>query len=149
MTKGDLFIIGHPGDGQVEIFYVDFGRRKVVPVTDLRRIKDEFFALPIMVSSRVIREWSWLSPASKTFGKGSTVSTSSAVQAIHCCLEEIVPRDGETWDDSCIERFVSLVHQKVVTVVSVRSGGFIPWSLSEINTNKTFFCSLSIVVFHQ
>lgn len=51
-----LFNIGHPGDGQVEIFYVDVGNKKVVPVTDLRRIKDEFFALPIMVSCCVIHE---------------------------------------------------------------------------------------------
>lgn len=41
---------GHPGDAQVEIFYVDLGNKKIAPVTDLRRIKDEFFALPIMVS---------------------------------------------------------------------------------------------------
>lgn len=57
MTKGVyLFIIGHPGDGQVEILYVDLGNKKVVPVKDLRRIKDEFFALPIMVSGSVNNE---------------------------------------------------------------------------------------------
>ncbi|CAG08247.1 unnamed protein product [Tetraodon nigroviridis] len=82
-------VIGHPGDGQVEIFYVDLGNKKIAPVTDLRRIKDEFFTLPIM--------------------------------AIRCCLEEIVPRDGKTWDKSCTERFISLAHQKVVTVVAVHS----------------------------
>ncbi|TWW80400.1 RING finger protein 17, partial [Takifugu flavidus] len=79
--------LGHPGEGQVEILYVDLGNKKVVPVKDLRRIKDDFFALPIM--------------------------------AINCCLEEIVPRDGKTWDGSCTDRFTSLALQKVVTVVSV------------------------------
>lgn len=57
MTKGIyLFIIGHPGDGQVEILYVDFGNKKVVSVKDLRRIKDELFALPILVSCSVNNE---------------------------------------------------------------------------------------------
>lgn len=29
--------------------YVDFGNKISVPVADLRRIKEEFFALPILV----------------------------------------------------------------------------------------------------
>lgn len=40
----------------MEILYVDLGNKKVVPVKDLRRIKDEFFALPIMVSGSVNNE---------------------------------------------------------------------------------------------
>ncbi|XP_075961117.1 RING finger protein 17 [Anarhichas minor] len=44
-------VIGHPGGRQVEVQYVDFGNKKVVSVSDLRKIKDEFFALP----SRAVR----------------------------------------------------------------------------------------------
>lgn len=40
----------------MEILYVDLGNKKVVPVRDLRRIKDEFFALPIMVSGSIDNE---------------------------------------------------------------------------------------------
>lgn len=40
----------------MEILYVDLGNKKVLPVKDLRRIKDDFFALPIMVSGSVNNE---------------------------------------------------------------------------------------------
>lgn len=53
-------------------------------------------------------------------------------KAINCCLEEIVPCDGKTWE-TCTERFISLVDQKVVTVVSVHSGVFMSELLSEMN----------------
>lgn len=62
-----------------------------------------------------------MSEADREASKGNLVSP-SPVQAIQCCLEEIVPCDGRTWGDSCTERFISLAHQKVVTVVSVHSG---------------------------
>ncbi|XP_034017974.1 RING finger protein 17 [Thalassophryne amazonica] len=39
-------VIGHPGGRKVEVLYVDFGNKKIVPVSELRKIKDEFFALP-------------------------------------------------------------------------------------------------------
>ncbi|XP_070694705.1 RING finger protein 17 [Pempheris klunzingeri] len=41
-------VIGHPGDRKVEVRYVDFGNKKILSVSDLRKIKDEFFALPCM-----------------------------------------------------------------------------------------------------
>ncbi|XP_055086710.1 RING finger protein 17 [Periophthalmus magnuspinnatus] len=41
-------ITGHPGGRKVEVVYVDFGNKEILPVTDLRKIKDEFFALPAM-----------------------------------------------------------------------------------------------------
>ncbi|KAL6100378.1 rnf17 [Pungitius sinensis] len=44
-------VVGHPGGRKVEVQYVDFGNKKTLPVSDLRKIKDEFFALP----SRAIR----------------------------------------------------------------------------------------------
>ncbi|XP_040057950.2 RING finger protein 17 isoform X1 [Gasterosteus aculeatus] len=39
-------VVGHPGGRKVEVHYVDFGNKKTLPVSDLRKIKDEFFALP-------------------------------------------------------------------------------------------------------
>lgn len=41
--------LGHPGGRKVEVRYVDFGNESTVFVSDLRKLKDEFFALPIMV----------------------------------------------------------------------------------------------------
>lgn len=41
--------VGHPGGRKVEVQYVDFGNKNILPVSDLRKIKDEFFALPSMV----------------------------------------------------------------------------------------------------
>nr|XP_033473084.1 RING finger protein 17 [Epinephelus lanceolatus]XP_033473085.1 RING finger protein 17 [Epinephelus lanceolatus] len=41
-------VIGHPGGRKVEVRYVDFGNSKSLSVGDLRKIKDEFFALPAM-----------------------------------------------------------------------------------------------------
>ncbi|XP_072300260.1 RING finger protein 17 [Eucyclogobius newberryi] len=41
-------ITGQPGGRRVEVVYVDLGRKKILPVTDLRKIKDEFFTLPAM-----------------------------------------------------------------------------------------------------
>lgn len=69
----------------------------------------------------------------ETFSKGNIVSPSPAVQAIHCHLEEIVPRDGRTWDTSCTERFISLAHQKAVTVVFVHSGVLMSGLQPEVN----------------
>ncbi|CAG5865302.1 unnamed protein product [Menidia menidia] len=39
-------VIGHPGDRKVEVQYVDFGNKKILSVSDLRKIKDELFAPP-------------------------------------------------------------------------------------------------------
>ncbi|XP_068602714.1 RING finger protein 17 [Brachionichthys hirsutus] len=41
-------VIGLPADRKAKVFYVDFGKEAVVSVGDLRKIKDEFFALPCM-----------------------------------------------------------------------------------------------------
>ncbi|XP_042350877.1 RING finger protein 17-like [Plectropomus leopardus] len=79
-------VIGHPGGRKVEVRYVDFGNKKILSVSDLRKIKDEFFALPSM--------------------------------AIPCCLSDVIPLDGETWSDACTNRFISLAHQKLVTIVA-------------------------------
>uniref|UniRef100_UPI0037E8DC3E RING finger protein 17 n=1 Tax=Semicossyphus pulcher TaxID=241346 RepID=UPI0037E8DC3E len=79
-------VIGHPEGGKVEVRYVDFGNKKILSVSDLRKIKDEFFALPSM--------------------------------AIHCCLSEVSPLDGETWSEACTSRLISLAHQKLVTIVA-------------------------------
>ena len=40
---------GHPGGRKVEVRYVDFGNKDILSVSSLRKIKDEFFALPSMV----------------------------------------------------------------------------------------------------
>ncbi|XP_032385352.1 RING finger protein 17 [Etheostoma spectabile] len=80
-------VIGHPGGRKVEVQYVDFGNKDILSVSDLRKIKDEFFALPSM--------------------------------AIHCSLSDVIPLDGKTWSDACCNRFVSLAHQKPVTVVAI------------------------------
>ncbi|CAB1328832.1 unnamed protein product [Coregonus sp. 'balchen'] len=37
-----------PGGRKVEVQFVDFGNKKILSVNDLRKIKDEFFALPAM-----------------------------------------------------------------------------------------------------
>ncbi|KAM9347789.1 LOW QUALITY PROTEIN: RING finger protein 17 [Symphorus nematophorus] len=79
-------VIGHPGGRKVEVCYVDFGNKNILSVSDLRKIKDEFFALPVM--------------------------------AIHCCLSDVIPLDGETWSDACTNRFINLAHQKLVTIVA-------------------------------
>ncbi|KAK2905757.1 hypothetical protein Q8A73_009700 [Channa argus] len=79
-------VIGHPGGRKVEVQYMDFGNKNILSVSDLRKIKDEFFALPSM--------------------------------AIHCCLSDLIPLDGETWSDACTNRFISLAHQKLVTIVA-------------------------------
>lgn len=36
----------------MEVQFVDFGIRKIVSVSDLRKIKDEFFALPARVRAQ-------------------------------------------------------------------------------------------------
>ncbi|KAK6309769.1 hypothetical protein J4Q44_G00196500 [Coregonus suidteri] len=41
-------VIGIPGGRKVEVQFVDFGNKKILSVNDLRKIKDEFFALPAM-----------------------------------------------------------------------------------------------------
>lgn len=43
---------------------------------------------------------------------------SSAVQAIHCRLSEVIPLEGENWSDACTNRLISLAHQKLVTIVA-------------------------------
>ncbi|XP_028292804.1 RING finger protein 17 isoform X2 [Gouania willdenowi] len=73
-------------EGEVEVLFVDFGNKKVLPVFDLRAIKEEFFTHPSM--------------------------------AIHCCMSDIIPLDGETWSDTCTSRFISLSHQKLVSVIA-------------------------------
>nr|XP_020474573.1 RING finger protein 17 isoform X3 [Monopterus albus] len=77
-------VLGHPGDRKVEVLYVDLGSKEILPVSDLRKIKDEFFALPS--------------------------------KAIPCCLSGVIPLDGQTWSDACMNRFISLARQNVVTV---------------------------------
>ena len=46
--------VGHPGGRKVEVRYVDFGNKKILSVSDLRKIKDEFFALPSMVRAQYL-----------------------------------------------------------------------------------------------
>ncbi|KAM6970584.1 RING finger protein 17 [Aplochiton taeniatus] len=41
-------VMGHCGGRKVEVLFVDTGNRKVLSVYDLRKIRDEFFALPAM-----------------------------------------------------------------------------------------------------
>ncbi|KAJ8352610.1 hypothetical protein SKAU_G00240860 [Synaphobranchus kaupii] len=41
-------IIGFPGNRLVEVRYVDFGNKNNLPLGDIRKLKDEFFALPAM-----------------------------------------------------------------------------------------------------
>ncbi|CAJ1079084.1 RING finger protein 17 isoform X4 [Xyrichtys novacula] len=82
-------VIGHLGERKVEVRYVDFGNKKILPVCDLRKIKDEFFALPAL--------------------------------AIPCYLPDVTPVDGETWSEACISRFISLAHQKLITIMALAS----------------------------
>ncbi|XP_060945080.1 RING finger protein 17 [Limanda limanda] len=79
-------VMGHPGGRNVEVRFVDFGNIKILSVSDLRMMKDEFFALPSM--------------------------------AIHCCLADVTPLDGEAWSDTCTDRFISLAHEKLVSIVA-------------------------------
>ncbi|XP_021162995.2 RING finger protein 17 [Fundulus heteroclitus] len=41
-------VIGHPGGEKVEVQCVDFGNKQILSVSDLRKIKDDFFTLPAM-----------------------------------------------------------------------------------------------------
>uniref|UniRef100_I3KFC2 Ring finger protein 17 n=1 Tax=Oreochromis niloticus TaxID=8128 RepID=I3KFC2_ORENI len=84
-------VMGHPGGRNVEVQFVDFGNRKILSVSDLRKIKDEFFALP--------------------------------ARAIHCCLSDVIPVDGESWTDACTNRFISLANQKLVTIIATGTVG--------------------------
>ncbi|XP_030614244.1 RING finger protein 17 isoform X2 [Archocentrus centrarchus] len=77
---------GHPEGRKVEVQYVDFGDRKILSVRDLKKIKEEFFALP--------------------------------ARAIHCCLSNVIPVEGESWSDACANRFIGLVKDKLVTVIA-------------------------------
>uniref|UniRef100_A0A3B3BSJ7 Tudor domain-containing protein n=1 Tax=Oryzias melastigma TaxID=30732 RepID=A0A3B3BSJ7_ORYME len=43
-------VIGCPRASKVEVLYVDFGNKKIIPVSDLRKIKEEFFMLPAMAT---------------------------------------------------------------------------------------------------
>ncbi|KAM6934575.1 RING finger protein 17 [Xenentodon cancila] len=79
-------VIGHSGGRQVEVQYVDFGNKKILSVSNLRKITDEFIALPAM--------------------------------AINCCLADVLPPNGETWSETCTNRFISLTLQQLVTVVA-------------------------------
>ncbi|CAB1418936.1 unnamed protein product [Pleuronectes platessa] len=82
-------VMGHPGGRNVEVRFVDFGNIQILSVSDLRKMKDEFFALPSM--------------------------------AIHCCLSDVTPLNGETWSDTCTNRFISLAHEKLVSIVKTGS----------------------------
>lgn len=42
----------------------------------------------------------------------------SCVQAINCCLSDVIPVDGESWTDACTNRFISLANQKLVTIIA-------------------------------
>ena len=44
--------VGHPGGRNVEVRFVDFGNIQILSVSDLRKMKDEFFALPSMVRTQ-------------------------------------------------------------------------------------------------
>uniref|UniRef100_A0A7N9ASG9 Ring finger protein 17 n=1 Tax=Mastacembelus armatus TaxID=205130 RepID=A0A7N9ASG9_9TELE len=78
-------VTGHPEARKVEVLNVDFGDKTVLSVSDLKKIKDEFFALPS--------------------------------KAIQCCLSDVIPLDGKTWSEACTNRFISLAHHKLCTVV--------------------------------
>uniref|UniRef100_I3KFC3 Ring finger protein 17 n=1 Tax=Oreochromis niloticus TaxID=8128 RepID=I3KFC3_ORENI len=100
-------VMGHPGGRNVEVQFVDFGNRKILSVSDLRKIKDEFFALP--------------------------------ARAIHCCLSDVIPVDGESWTDACTNRFISLANQKLVTIIATGRGptsGPLPVKLFQGEVNE-------------
>nr|XP_057938997.1 RING finger protein 17 isoform X3 [Doryrhamphus excisus] len=82
-------VTGHPGGRKVDVHYIDFGNRATVSVSDLRKIKDEFFSLPVLVT-----------------------------MAVRCRLADVLPLSGETWSDLCIDRFVSLALHKLFQVVA-------------------------------
>lgn len=56
-------ISGHPGDWKVEVRCIDFGFKTTVLVSDLRKIKDEFFSLPALVT---VLTWSSTSSVLRT-----------------------------------------------------------------------------------
>lgn len=40
---------GHPGGRKVQVQFVDFGNIKIMSVSDVKKVKNEFLALPAMV----------------------------------------------------------------------------------------------------
>ncbi|RXN01480.1 RING finger protein 17 [Acipenser ruthenus] len=48
-------IIGFPGSRAIEVKFVDFGNTSQVSINHIRKIKDDFFVLPEMVSFNLIR----------------------------------------------------------------------------------------------
>ena len=43
---------------------------------------------------------------------------SSSAQAIHCSLSDVIPLNGTIWTEACTNRFISVAHQKLVTIVA-------------------------------
>lgn len=60
------------------------------------------------------------------------------VQAIHCCLADVVPVDGKTWSEACINRFTKLAHQQLVTIVAIGT----EWELPSENVGHNSLVSV-------
>ncbi|XP_061092080.1 RING finger protein 17 isoform X2 [Conger conger] len=86
-------IIGFPGNRLVEVQYVDFGNKKILPLSDIRKLKDEFFALPAMAIQCCLAH---LKPASSAASWSTTCTErfrNLAEQKLMSAMAtEIVPR---------------------------------------------------------
>ncbi|XP_035264204.1 RING finger protein 17 isoform X1 [Anguilla anguilla] len=86
-------IIGFPGNRLVEVRYVDFGNKKILPLSDVRKLKDEYFALPAMAIQCCLADLkpvssteSWSAECKERFRKLAEQKLMSAMAT------EIVPR---------------------------------------------------------
>lgn len=110
--------VGHPGGRKVEVRYVDFGNENTVSVSDLRKIKDEFFALPTMVrTDQLIFIFS--------FNNKKTTYFASAV----------------SWPQSIISEFVLFESpQGLLPIFFLIMSGYIMWGVCmRPITNPCFF----------
>ncbi|XP_071779829.2 RING finger protein 17 [Centroberyx gerrardi] len=86
-------VIGHPGNRKVEVLYVDFGNKKILSVNDLRKIKDEFFALPAMAVHCCLADVVPLEEESWTDACTDRLTSLAHQKLVTVIATEIVPRN--------------------------------------------------------
>ncbi|KAG9330401.1 hypothetical protein JZ751_025522 [Albula glossodonta] len=116
VTKGIFVLLrGCVGSGLtlggvrlVEVRYVDFGNKMTIPMSDIRKLKDEFFTLPAMVRGH----WEVTYAATRR-------TTPLRGLAIQCCLADLTPTlSSDSWSEECTKRFRNLAEQKLMSAMA-------------------------------
>uniref|UniRef100_A0A8D0C1J0 Ring finger protein 17 n=1 Tax=Salvator merianae TaxID=96440 RepID=A0A8D0C1J0_SALMN len=91
-------VIGLPGRQEVEVKYVDFGNTAKIRVEEMRKIKDEFLALPAKVRTSIYLDFLLKDQSKKKSKSDKTITFCSSVNmATRSCTE--------IWDPSQEEIF--------------------------------------------